>query len=463
MNKEKNKALIIGIVRILFVLLFEVLFVFIWSRNLNNLKVNPFMNKGNWLIAGVYLIELILLLQVYGGLKIGHLARWNVILSQSLALMLCNVIMSVQIILIVGDMHLIAEILKSMLLLLIIDIVLAILMTHIFDALLQRLYPAKKILLVYEEYSPNAMIEKFEKRRDKYIIQETLYAGIPEEELKRKLSDYTYVMLYDISSEKRNEILKYCYMHNIEVYMTSKISDTIIRSAGNVLLFDSPLLHMINNDMTFGQTFMKRLLDLLIAVPMFILASPIMLVVAIAIKAYDGGPVLYKQERATLHGRKFMIYKFRSMIVNAEGDGKARLASQNDSRITPVGEFIRKTRLDELPQLINILKGEMSIVGPRPERPEIIEKYEASIPEFACRLKVKGGLTGYAQIYGKYNTTPYDKLKMDMMYIQNYSFWLDIQLILMTLKIMFIKESTEGVVEGKRVLQTSFNDSDKIL
>ena len=138
------------------------------------------------------------------------------------------------------------------------------------------------------------------------------------------------------------------------------------------------------------------------------------------------------------------------MIVNAEGDGKARLASQNDSRITPVGEFIRKTRLDELPQLINILKGEMSIVGPRPERPEIIEKYEESIPEFACRLKVKGGLTGYAQIYGKYNTTPYDKLKMDMMYIQNYSFWLDIQLILMTLKIMFIKESTEGVAEEKK-------------
>ena len=140
-----------------------------------------------------------------------------------------------------------------------------------------------------------------------------------------------------------------------------------------------------------------------------------------------------------------MICKFRSMIVNAEGDGKARLASKNDNRITPVGEFIRKTRLDELPQLINIIKGEMSIVGPRPERPEIIAEYEKTIPEFACRLKVKGGLTGYAQIYGKYNTTPYDKLKMDMMYIQNYSLWLDIQLILMTLKIMFIKESTEGV------------------
>lgn len=450
MNKERNKALIIALVGILFVLIFESAFIYIWFRDLNILKINPFENKGNWLIASVYLVEVSLLLKAYGGLKIGHLARWNVILSQCLALFMCNVIMAVQIILIVGDMHLISKIMASVVWLMILDVLLSALLVYAFDALLRKLYPAKSILLIYEDYSPEAMIAKFEKRRDKYLIQEIISASVKDDELKAKILEYTYVMLYDISSEKRNEILKFCYMHNIEVYMTSKLSDTIIRSAGNVLLFDSPLLHMINNDMTFGQTFMKRFLDLIIVVPMLVVASPIMLVVAIAIKAYDGGPALYKQERATLHGRKFMIYKFRSMIVNAEGDGKARLASQNDSRITPVGEFIRKTRLDELPQLINILKGEMSIVGPRPERPEIIGKYEESIPEFACRLKVKGGLTGYAQIYGKYNTTPYDKLKMDMMYIQNYSFWLDIQLILMTLKIMFIKESTEGVAEEKK-------------
>ena len=449
MNKERNKALIIALVGVLFVLVFESAFIYIWSKNLNILKINPFENKGNWLIAGVYLVELALLMKVYGGLKIGHLARWNVILSQFLALSMCNAIMAVQIILIVGDMHLIVEIIKSIALLMVIDICLSILLVYVFDALLRKIYPAKHILLVYDEYSPEPMIAKFAKRRDKYIIQESVSVNMDEEKLKEKISEYTYVMLFDVSSEKRNDLLKYCYMHNIEVYMTSKLSDTIIRSAGNILLFDSPLLNMIINDMTFDQRFLKRALDLAIAVPMFIVASPIMLVVAIAIKAYDGGPALYKQERATLHGRKFMIYKFRSMIVNAEGDGKARLASQNDSRITPIGAFIRKTRLDELPQLINILKGEMSIVGPRPERPEIIAQYEKSIPEFACLLKVKGGLTGYAQIYGKYNTTPYDKLKMDMMYIQNYSFWLDLRLILMTLKIMFIKESTEGVAEEK--------------
>lgn len=450
MNKEKNKGFIIGLIRIFLIAVFEIAFIYIWIRYINILKVNPFENKGNWLIAGVYLAELTLLLNVYGGLKLGHLARWNVMLSQFLSLVICNVIMAVQIILIVGDMHLIPEILYAMVILQIVDFVISAVMVYVFDTLLRKLYPAKEILLIYEEYSPKSMIQKFEKRKDKYIIREQVSADMEISKLQKKILEYAYVLFYDLSSEKRNDLLKYCYMNNIEVYMTSKLSDTIIRSAGNVLLFDSPLLHMLNNDMTFEQRFAKRCLDLVISVPMFIIATPIMLVVAAAIKLYDGGPALYKQERCTLHGRKFMIYKFRSMIVDAEGDGKARLASKNDNRITPIGAFIRKTRLDELPQLINILKGEMSIVGPRPERPEIIAQYEKNIPEFSCRMKVKGGLTGYAQIYGKYNTTPYDKLKMDMMYIQNYSFLLDIQLILMTLKIMFIKESTEGVAEEKK-------------
>lgn len=450
MNKEKNKGFIIGLIRIFLIAVFEIAFIYIWIRYINILKVNPFENKGNWLIAGVYLAELTLLLNVYGGLKLGHLARWNVMLSQFLSLVICNVIMAVQIILIVGDMHLIPEILYAMVILQIVDFVISAVMVYVFDTLLRKLYPAKEILLIYEEYSPKSMIQKFEKRKDKYIIREQVSADMEISKLQKKISEYAYVLFYDLPSEKRNDLLKYCYMNNIEVYMTSKLSDTIIRSAGNVLLFDSPLLHMLNNDMKFEQRFAKRCLDLVISVPMFIIAAPIMLVVAAAIKLYDGGPALYKQERCTLHGRKFMIYKFRSMIVDAEGDGKARLASKNDNRITPIGAFIRKTRLDELPQLINILKGEMSIVGPRPERPEIIAQYEKNIPEFSCRMKVKGGLTGYAQIYGKYNTTPYDKLKMDMMYIQNYSFLLDIQLILMTLKIMFIKESTEGVAEEKK-------------
>ena len=176
-----------------------------------------------------------------------------------------------------------------------------------------------------------------------------------------------------------------------------------------------------------------------------ILASPFMLVTAIAIKLYDRGPVFYKQVRCTIGQKKFYILKFRSMKVDAEKDGVARLASKNDSRITPVGKFIRATRIDELPQLINILKGEMSFIGPRPERPEIIEQYMEEMPEFAFRTKVKAGLAGYAQVYGKYNTTPYDKLKLDLTYIEQYTVWLDLKLMLLTLKILIRPESTEGV------------------
>ena len=193
----------------------------------------------------------------------------------------------------------------------------------------------------------------------------------------------------------------------------------------------------------------KRLLDILVSLPLAIVTLPIMLIAAIAIKAEDRGPVLYKQDRLTKGGKIFKIMKFRSMRVDAEKDGVARLASESDDRITKVGKFIRATRIDELPQLFNILKGDMTLVGPRPERPEIAEQYEKELPEFHLRLRVKAGLTGYAQIHGKYNTTPYDKLQMDLIYINDMSVATDIKLLLQTMQTVFQKESTEGVKKGQ--------------
>ena len=156
-----------------------------------------------------------------------------------------------------------------------------------------------------------------------------------------------------------------------------------------------------------------------------------------------------------------MIWKFRSMVVDAEADGKARLASKNDDRITWIGKFIRKVRIDELPQLFNILKGEMSFIGPRPERPEIIEQYMKEIPEFTFRTKVKAGLAGYAQVYGKYNTTPYDKLKLDLAYIEGYSTWMDIKLMLLTLRVLLTPDATEGVGEDQVTAMKPEEDNDE--
>ena len=175
-----------------------------------------------------------------------------------------------------------------------------------------------------------------------------------------------------------------------------------------------------------------------------VILSPLLIIIAAAVKLYDGGPVFYTQDRLTRDGREFKMYKFRSMRVNAEKEG-ARLAAKGDVRITPVGRIIRQLHVDELPQMFNILKGDMSLVGPRPERRQIADEYAETMPEFKLRLKVKAGLTGYAQVYGQYNTTPYDKLKLDLTYIANYSILMDIKIILLTFKILFVKENTEGV------------------
>ena len=195
---------------------------------------------------------------------------------------------------------------------------------------------------------------------------------------------------------------------------------------------------------------MKRALDIAFSTIALIVSSPVFVITAIAIKAVDGGPVFYRQRRLTKDGKLFDVLKFRSMRVDAEKDGVARLSTgEKDDRITPIGRIIRKCRIDELPQLICILSGDMSIVGPRPERPEIAMEYERELPEFALRLQAKAGLTGYAQVYGKYNTTPYDKLQMDLMYIAHPSIIEDFKIVFATVKILFMPESTEGISEGQ--------------
>lgn len=263
------------------------------------------------------------------------------------------------------------------------------------------------------------------------------------------LERYDGIVLWDINTGLRNKLLKFCYSRSIRVYMMPKIPDIMIQGASQLHLFDTPILFTREYSMTVEQRFVKRAIDIICSLILIIITSPIMIITAVIIKCYDHGPVLYKQVRCTRNMEEFKIVKFRSMRTDAEKDGVARLASKNDDRITPIGKFIRKVRIDELPQLFNILKGEMSFIGPRPERPEIIRQYQEDMPEFTFRTKVKAGLAGYAQVYGKYNTTPYDKLKLDLFYIENYSVWLDIKLMLLTLKILFQPDSTEGVEENQ--------------
>ena len=257
------------------------------------------------------------------------------------------------------------------------------------------------------------------------------------------------VFLCGIHSHERNIILKRCIAQGVQVYLIPRIGDVLMSGAERMHMFHLPMLRVGRYNPNPEYVFIKRAFDILVSALALVVLSPIMVIVALVIRS-DGGPALYKQCRLTKDGKKFNVLKFRSMRVDAEKDGVARLSTgDKDDRITPVGHFIRKCRLDELPQLINILRGDMSIVGPRPERPEIAAQYEEELPEFALRLQAKAGLTGYAQVYGKYNTTPYDKLQMDLMYIANPSLVEDIKIIFATVKILFESESTEGVEVGR--------------
>lgn len=256
------------------------------------------------------------------------------------------------------------------------------------------------------------------------------------------------VFLCGIHATQRNIILKYCTFKGIKMFMIPRIADVMMRGSEQIHMLHMPILKNQRYKPSAEYIVTKRIMDIVIAGIALVVLSPIMIITALVVKS-DGGPAFYKQKRLTKDGKIFEIIKFRSMRVDAEKFSGAVLSSgENDPRITKVGRVIRACRLDELPQLLNILKGDMSLVGPRPERPELQKEIEKEVPEFGLRLQVKAGLTGYAQVYGKYNTTFYDKLLMDLMYISKPSILEDLTLMLATVKILTSKESTEGVGEG---------------
>lgn len=441
---DQFKRMLRALAALLLIVGMSLIFLYIWRSYYNLGVVFPFYYKGHWLVTVVYAIFVSIFFYIYGGLKFGYLTCSSIILSQVLAIICANVLAYLEIVLLSAQFVSVFPVLLLTGMQIIIILIWTFLITYAFD----KIFPPRRLLLLYEEYNPSIMEHKIKSRNDRYKIElRKNIKEISEDEIHELIKQYDSVLIYDVHSLERNKIIKFCYEQSIRVYVTPKVSDILIRSSESIHLFDTPLFLMRNNGLTFEQKLIKRIMDIVVSLLVLIISSPIMLIVAVAIKLYDGGPVLFKQERCTINGKIFKIHKFRSMIVDAEKEGKSIPATEHDPRITPVGNIIRKLRIDELPQMYDILKGDMSIVGPRPERIEHVKAYTEEIPEFAYRLKVKGGLTGFAQIYGKYNTTAYDKLKLDLMYIQNYSVLMDIRLIFMTIKIMFMKESTEGFNE----------------
>ena len=452
-NNEQFKRLFRLLFAGLLIALQTICYAYVWLTFYNDNIPRPFFQKGHWFMYALYVLFLVTFLHSFDGIKYGRYRKSNVIISQILATAFTLFVTYLQIVML--SLQFVNVL--PMLALFVVDCVIVFVLTLLGDYLFCKVFPAKKVLIVYDEYSPDVFIHKLNTRKDKFVLKKVMNVSEGMEKIEQEAKESQGVIIYDVHAEARNKLLKICFENDIRAYATTKISDVLVRGAECVHMFDTPLLLYRNNGMTFEQRIIKRAMDIVVSAIMLILTSPFLLISALAIKLYDGGPVFFLQDRATMNGKVFKIHKFRSMIVDAEKEGAPKPTQDGDPRITPVGKILRASRLDELPQLIDILVGNMSLVGPRPERVEHVKLYGEEIPEFQYRLKVRGGLTGYAQLYGKYNTTPYDKLQLDLMYIQNYSLLLDIKLILMTIKIMFMKESTDGFTQedSERITEKS--------
>lgn len=438
MNTSFKKRLIIRSLKLLHIVMVIALFYVLWKAN--SRRMHTVIAVG---IFGVCYYALSKIYNAYsvGMYHIGHLF-YSMALAQFLSLLVSFVAVSIRLCRLVTP--------ALFWTLLVIYVATDFLYLFLMDRLYFKLMKPKKTVVVYrneKDLKKLSEINAYPKRFEivKYVKSPDNYA-----DLAREIEGFSAVFVVGIPATLRNGLAKYCVENGVKAYIHPHVGDLIMSGAQPLQMFSVPIMQVQRAQPAPEYLVAKRVIDIVLSLTALVVLLPIMLITAIAIKAYDQGPVLYSQIRITKDRKEFKIWKFRSMCVDAEKDGIPQLSSgARDSRITPVGRVIRACRIDELPQLFNILKGDMSIVGPRPERPLTAEQYEREIPAFALRLQVKAGLTGYAQVYGKYNTEPYDKLQMDLMYINRMSLFEDIRLIFATVKILFMRESTEGYSEDQ--------------
>lgn len=235
-----------------------------------------------------------------------------------------------------------------------------------------------------------------------------------------------------------------------EVYLVPELYEVMLAGSRVIELDDLPVLQVEDLRLSPLQAGVKRALDLSVALLLLVCLSPLLMLTALLVRLSSPGPVFYVQERVGYRGQVFRLFKFRTMIPDAEKETGPVLARANDPRVTRVGKFLRATRLDELPQLFNVLKGEMSLVGPRPERPVFVDEFTRAHPAYPYRHLVKPGLTGMAQVYGRYTTSPEDKLRYDLYYIRNYSLLLDLKILLRTIPVALTPSTARGTSENPR-------------
>ena len=448
--KDAKKSLANVMVYVLKMAMYVVLlltFVFIMGKGNPPMLIPSRTMAITW---STFVLVEVLMVAIYGQYDIGRRKSKPIIYSMVLATGLTDAITYMELMI----MNMInPDITKFRLthigelgIIIIMHIIIIVTFVYIGNFLYFKLVPPEKCCIITTRDSDLEKVSRaIKKYRMQYEVKRVVdYRRTDIEDILKKMDT---VFLYEVPIAERTEIINYCYEHMINIYICPEVADVVTNVAEHYLLDDVSMLNFNTSGLSLEQRFFKRMFDIIVSAIALLVSSPFLLIGAIAIKMDDGGPVFFKQKRATRNGGVFEVYKFRTMKVNAGN----RSATADDDRITKIGKILRRTRLDEIPQFINIFLGDMSFVGPRPEMLENVYAYTADLPEFKYRLRVKGGLTGYAQIAGKYNTSPKDKLILDMMYIEKYSFWRDIKLCFQTLIVLLKSDSTEGFQGTKNV------------
>ena len=448
MKRERYKRMVIFFEVIILLAVFTALYSYLWNTLYESVVLIPFFRRGNWAMVAMYPILLLVFGKIFGIFHVAVARRVDMVFSNVFNTFVANLI--TYFILVALLRH--YPDMTPLLILWIVEIILSILWVIGVKALNNVIFPPHSLLLIHGDYSLKELVLHVNERSERYVIIEVISVSEGMEKLTERIAEHDAILISDLPAETRNDILKYCYAIDKRIYMLPKITDIIVSSSDQIHLFDNVAYISKNYGLAQDQRIFKRAMDIFISFVMIVLTSWLMLIIAAAIRIGDGGPAFYRQDRLTIGGKVFKIIKFRSMRIDAEKMGP-QLSTRHDPRITKVGKILRAAHLDELPQLFNVLKGDMSMVGPRPERPEIFKEYIDHVPEFQFRLKVKAGLTGYAQVYGRYNSTPYNKLRLDLTYIQNYSIWLDIKCMVMTVKILFKNEAWEGISDDQKTAQ----------
>lgn len=317
----------------------------------------------------------------------------------------------------------------------------------------------KKVAIVGEEPKVAAAVQNFSSEKNNRHKVSDAIIGNYYENVKKIIDDIDIVYVASkIEEEEKLNIYRLVIEKEKKLFLNTNFENLIMIRPNMMNFEDESIIEASDFRIKPEDGMFKRLFDILVSLVLLIVTSPILLLTAIAIKATSPGPVIYKQTRITMNQKEFSILKFRSMSATAEAKSGPVLATSNDARVTPIGKFIRAVRIDELPQLINVLRGDMTIVGPRPERPFFVDQFKEENPYYYLRHNVRAGITGYAQVYGKYASNFNSKLNFDLLYIKNYSLMLDLKILLQTIKILFDKMSSKGLDEAE--LSTELKDID---